>query len=110
MAETDAVQEVGILRILRRLSAAVATLICAGLVVLTGYGLIMKAQAESLLSDLTSLRVGLSGETEVQRLIQRLRRYVAGQHRDEHSLSTEFRIENRWLSVTRLEPRAWMSA
>jgi hypothetical protein len=70
----------------------------------------VKTQAESLLSDLTSLRVGLSGETEAQRLIQRHRRYVVGQHRDEHNLSTEFRIENRWSSAMRLEPRAWMSA
>jgi hypothetical protein len=89
---------------------AVATLICAGLVVLTGYGLIVKTQAESLLSDLTSLRVGLSGQAEAQRLIQRHLRYVVGEHRDEQNLSTEFRIENRWLSAMRLEPRAWMSA
>jgi hypothetical protein len=30
--------------------------------------------------------------------------------RDDHSLSTEFRIENRWLSTVRLEPPAWLNA
>jgi len=105
-----AIRKTRTLRILKRLSAAVAVLIGAGLVVLTGYGLVVKAQAESLLSDLTSLRVGVSGEAEAQRLIRRHQRHVVGQHRDEHNLSTEFKIANRWLSTMRLEPPAWMNA
>jgi hypothetical protein len=105
-----AIQKAGTLRIFNKLSAAVAVLVGAGLVALTSYGLVVKAQAESLLSDLTSLRVGVSGEAEVQRLVQRHRRYVDGQHRDEHNLSTEFKIENRWLSIMRIEPPAWMNA
>ena len=105
-----AIRKARTLRFLKRLSAAVAILIGAGVVVLTGYGLVVKAQAESLLSDLTSLRVGVSGGAEVQRLIRRHQRYVVGQHRDEHDLSTAFKIENRWLSIMRLEPPAWMNA
>ena len=77
---------------------------------MTGYGLVVKAQAESLLRDLTSLRVGVSGEVEVQRLVQRHKRYVVDEPRDDHSLSTEFRIENRWLSTVQLEPPAWLNA
>jgi len=95
---------------LRRLVASAATLVVVGALVLTVYGLVVKAQAESLLRDLTSLRVGVSGEAEVQRLIQRHKRYVSGQHRDERGFSTAFRIENRWLSTLRLEPPAWFNA
>jgi hypothetical protein len=94
------------LRILKRLSTVVAVLIGSGLVVLTVYGLVVKTQAESLLRDITSLRVGVSGEAEVQRLVQRHKRYAVDQRRDEHSLYTEFRIENLWLSTLRLEPPA----
>jgi len=52
------------------------------------------------------LRVGVSGDAEVQRLVQRHRLYVVGQHRDDRNLSAEFRVENRWLSNLRLEPLA----
>jgi hypothetical protein len=86
--------------------ATVAILFAAVLVVLTIYGLVVKTQAESLLRDLTSLRVGVSGEAEVRRLVQRHRSYAVDQRRDDHRLYTEFRIENRWLSTLRLEPPA----
>jgi hypothetical protein len=81
-----------------------------GIVVLTVYGLAVKAQAESLLRDLTSLRVGVSGEAEVQWLIQRHVRYVVDHHRDDLNQSMQFRVENRWLSTMRLEPPAWLNA
>jgi len=98
------------LQLLKRLSAAVVILIGAGLVVLTVYGLVVKTQAESLLRDLTSLRVGVSGEAEVQRLVQRHTHYVVDRHRDDRSLYAEFRVENRWLSTMRLEPPASFNA
>jgi len=70
----------------------------------------VKTQAESLLRDLTSLRVGVSGEAEVQRLVQRHTHYVVDRHRDDRSLYAEFRVENRWLSTMRLEPPASFNA
>jgi hypothetical protein len=84
----------------------VAILIGSGLVVSTVYGLVVKMQAESLPRDLTALRGGVSGEAEVQWLVQRHPRHVVDQLRDDRSLSTEFRVENRWLSTMRLEPPA----
>ena len=94
------------MRILKRLSTVAAVLIGSGFVVLTAYSLVLKTQAESLLRDLTSLRVGVSGEDEVQRLVQRHECYAVDQSRDDRSLYTEFRVENRWLSTLRLEPPA----
>jgi hypothetical protein len=88
----------------------VATLIGVGLLVLMIYGLVVKTQAESLLKDLTSLRVGVSGEAEVQRLVQRHTRYVVDQRRDDRSISAEFKVENRWLSTMQLEPPASFNA
>jgi hypothetical protein len=72
--------------------ATVAILFAAVLVVLTIYGLVVKTQAESLLRDLTSLRVGVSGEDEVQRLVQRHKSYAEDQRRDDHSLYTDVRF------------------
>src|SRR5256885_17211876 len=92
------------LQLLKRLSAAVAILIGAGLVVLTVYGLVVKTQAESLLRDLTSLRVGGSGEAEGQRLAQRHTPYVVDQHRGSWSAYAAFRVWNRWGSSQRRVP------
>lgn len=81
-------------------------LLAAVFVVLTTYGLVVRIEAKSLLGDLTSLRVGISGEAEVLRLVRRHKSYAVEQRRDDQSLYTEFRIENRWLSTLRLEPPA----
>ncbi len=88
----------------------IASLIGVGVVALASYAIVARMQAESLLKDLTSLRVGVSEEADVQRLIRRHMRYVVGQHRDDRNLSTEFTVDNRWLSALRIEPRAWFNA
>lgn len=97
------------MRTLKRLVACATALIGVGTLVLTVYGLVVQAQAESLLKDLTSLRVGVSDEADVQRIVQRHKRYEFGQHRDERGFSTAFTIENRWLSGLKLEPPAWFT-
>jgi hypothetical protein len=94
------------LRILKRLSATLAILLGAGIIVFTIYGLHVNSQAESLLRDLTSLRVGVSGEPDIQRLIQRHTPVLESQDRSDGGLSTVFRIKNRWLSAIRIEPPA----
>ena len=95
---------------LKSIVTLAAILVGVGALVLTVYSRVAKAQAESLLTDLTSLRVGVSGDVEVQRLIQRHKRYVSGQGRDERGFSTGFEIDNPWLSTLRLESPASFTA
>lgn len=97
-------------RIPKRLAAIAAIALGAATIILTSYALVIKARAEALLRDITSLKVGTSTEADLQQIVERQRRSVFAQYRDEHTSSTVFKIQNRWLSTLRLEPVAWFDA
>lgn len=98
------------LRIFAKLLAAAVIALGGGTIVLVGYAVAITAQAEALLEDLTSLKVGISTQADVQRFVERHRRNILYQYRDEHISSTAFEVRNRWLSALKLEPPAWFSA
>lgn len=58
-----------------KLVAVSAVIIGAGILVLS-YALFVKAQAESLLNDITALTVGISTESEVKQLTTKHDRYM----------------------------------
>jgi hypothetical protein len=101
----------------RRLRLRIAQLLAVvviglggGTMALVGYAVVITAQARDLLKDLTSLKVGISTEADVQRFVQRHRRYVVSEYRGDHTSSTAFEIRNKWLSALKIEPKAWFSA
>lgn len=59
-----------------KLVAVSAVIIGAGILVLGSYALFVKAQAESLLNDITELTVGISTESEVKQLTTKHDRYM----------------------------------
>jgi hypothetical protein len=79
-------------------------------VVLTVYGLIIKAEAEALLRDFTALTVGTSTESDLTRLKQRHIRFFISHTCSEGFCQTMFEVQNRWLSALRLEPHAEFDA
>ena len=80
------------------------------MVTLLCYSLFIKAQAESLLKDLTRLTVGSSTESEVEQLTRRHSRYLVSRDSSDGGYTNIFRIQNRWLSALRLEPIAIFGA
>lgn len=103
-------QEGKSLRILLRVILAFVITIAIGAITFACYALIIRAQAEALLKDLTSLKVGSSTQAEVEQLTQRHSRFLVSQNCNNDLCSTIFRIQNNWLSTWRLEPEAWLSA
>jgi len=98
------------LRVFKKIAITITIILAVATIVLTCYAYVIRSQAESLLRDFTSLKVGISTETDAQRVIQRHGRHILGQYRDDHSFSTAFQIRNTWLSKIRLEPQAWFNA
>jgi hypothetical protein len=98
------------LRRLTKIVALGATALAAATTALAAYALVIRVQAAALLKDLTSLKVAISTEADVQQLVQRHKHVVSLQSRDAHTSSTAFEIHNRWLSALRLEPPAWFGA
>lgn len=81
-----------------------------GAAVLSCYALFIKAQAESLLKDLTALKVGSSIESDVEQLTKKYSRYLTSRDFGNDFGTTTFTIQNRWLASLRLEPAALFSA
>jgi hypothetical protein len=84
--------------------------VVAGIIVLTCYAFVIRYQAESLLKDVSSLKVGVSTAADAQGVIQRHRRHILGGSRDDHSFATAFQIRNTWLSKLSVEPPSWFNA
>jgi hypothetical protein len=70
------------------------------------YGLVIKREAQSLLSDVSELRIGKATAADVQQVAHHHRRFVASQHCEGEVCTTEFEVQNRWLSALKLEPPA----
>ncbi|MGB2590205.1 MAG: hypothetical protein WBG02_12025 [Candidatus Acidiferrum sp.] len=85
----------------------------AATIILTSYALVIKARAEALLNDITSLRVGASTELDVQQLARRYKRYISDHHDTQRTNTITFEIRNKWLSAMRLEPatrfKSWIT-
>jgi len=79
-------------------------------VVLGCYALFVKAQAESLLKDVTALTVGSSTESDVEQLTRKHSRYAVSRESGDDVVTTTFKVQNRWLSGLRLEPAALFGA
>jgi hypothetical protein len=90
----------------RRLVAIAVIALGAGTVILASYALAIKAQAEALLKDITSLKVGASTELDVQQLTRRHKRYISDHYDNQRTTTIVFAIQNKWLSTLRLEPDA----
>jgi len=100
----------GSLRTRTRLFAALSIVIGTGAVVLSCNALFIKAQAASLLKDVTSLKVGSSTESDVQQLTRKHIRYLDSRETSNEVVITTFKVQNRWLSALKLEPYAWFGA
>lgn len=89
-----------------RICAAFLILLVALAVGLLCYGLVIKRNAQSVLGDVSELRIGKATAADVQRVVQRQRSHVASQHCEGEVCKVEFEVDNRWLAALRLEPRA----
>ena len=87
-----------------------ALFLTAGAAVLACYAYQIRTQAESLLKDVTALKVGTSTESDVQELTQRHRHYLVSQTYDDGVSTTTFQVKNTWLSALKLEPPALFGA
>jgi hypothetical protein len=101
-----AVEKLRTLRLSKRLAAVATIALGAGTIILTSYALVIKAQAEALLKDITSLKVGASTELDVQQFARLHKRYVSDHYNNQHTDTIVFAIQNKWLSTLRLEPDA----
>jgi hypothetical protein len=82
----------------------------AGAVVLSCYALFIKAQAASLLKDVTALTVGSSTESDVEQITRKHSRYLVSRESSGEVVITTFKVQNRWLSALRVEPDALFGA
>jgi len=98
------------LRTRTKFLAAISIVAVAGAVVLSCYALFIKAQAASLLKDVTALTVGSSTESDVEQLTRKHSRYLASRESSEEVVITTFKVQNRWLARLRLEPDALFGA
>jgi hypothetical protein len=83
-----------------------------GALMLACYGLYIESQARNLLQELTSLRSGKTPGVQVQKFIDRHKRWIfaASNPCNEDACEASFRIYNTWLSKLRLEPPAMFQA
>ena len=100
-------------RIPKRLAAIAVISLGASTIILMSYALVIKARAEALLKDITSLKVGASTELDVQQIARRYKRYISDRHDNQGTYTIIFEIRNKWLSAMRLEPdtrfRSWIT-
>ncbi len=88
-------------------------LIVSSVVALFVYALLIKAQANRILQDISGLRVGVSTQSEVERLAQNHKSYLAWKGCRPESCDYLFEIKNTWLCRMRIEPatrfHAWVT-
>lgn len=78
----------------------------------TIYAQALKAEADSLLQDIFRLKVGVSPQADVDRLIERHKSYLKLTECKPESCPYFFEVRNKWLSFAGIEPatrfQAWM--
>jgi hypothetical protein len=98
------------LRIRAKLLAVIAVLFGTAAIILIYYALFIKAQAESLLKDVTALKIGSATESDVEQVVTKHSQYVASREPNDEGVTTTFKVQNLWLAALRLEPKAFFGA
>jgi hypothetical protein len=91
---------------LRTIVGGAAMLILVGTIMLCIYGWWLQHEATSLLTDLTSLRVGSSSAQDAERFAQRHREFLTNRDCKNTKCEYSFTVQNRWLSSLHFEPTA----
>jgi hypothetical protein len=100
------VSEVSIRRLWLKLTVGLAAIVLGASVVLTSYAFVIKSQAESLLKDVTALRVGESTETDALRFFEKHKKLRSDRVCQQDYCATAFKVTNRPFAALRLEPYA----
>ena len=98
------------LRARTKLFAALSVVAAVSAVVLSCYAVFIRAEAASLLKDLTGLTVGTSTESDVEQLTRKHSRYLISRETSGEAVVTSFKVQNKWLSSLGLEPYAFFGA
>lgn len=93
-----------------KLFTALFVVTAASAVVLSCYAVFIRAEAASLLKDLTVLTVGSSTESDVEQLTRKHSRYLISRKTSGEVVVTSFKVQNKWLSALGLEPYAFFGA
>jgi len=80
--------------------------------ILACYAVVIKAQAEALLKDLIALKVGVSSGAEARQFYEKHKRllFEVSKVCNDNDCSRIFKVQNRWLSASRLKPVAEFEA
>jgi hypothetical protein len=89
-----------------RLTISLAAIALLASIVLACYGFVITAQAESLLKDVTALRVGESTEADAFHFFEIHKKFCSNRVCQQDYCVTSFKLTNRWLEAIRLEPYA----
>jgi hypothetical protein len=89
-----------------KLTVALAAIAVVAIIVLASYGFFIKTQAESLLKDVTALRVGESTEADALHFFEKHEKRCSNRTCQQDYCITAFKVSNRWLAALRLEPYA----
>ena len=96
----------GSIRIWLRLTIALAGIALLASLVLVCHGFLIRAHAESLLKDVTALRVGESTEADALHFFEKHKKLCSNRTCQQDYCVTVFKVTNRWLDALKLEPRA----
>ena len=91
-------------RIWLKLAVSLAGVGLLSSIALACYGLAIRGQAESLLRDITALRVGESTETDALNFFTKHKKFCSNRACEQDYCVTAFKMTNHWLAVLRVEP------
>jgi hypothetical protein len=86
------------------ITIALAAIALLTSIVLASYGFFVRAQAESLLKDVTALRVGESTDADAFYFFEKHKKLCSNRTCQQDYCVTSFKVTNRWLETFRLEP------
>ena len=89
-----------------KITATLGVIATLATISLLCYGFFIRAQAKSLLRDVTALRVGESTEAEAFQFFEKHKRHCSNRTCQQDFCVTTFKVTNRWLESLRLEPLA----
>jgi hypothetical protein len=87
-----------------------ALLIALAAIGLAAYAIVIKAQAQAILLDVSQLRVGISSEAEVAHLAEKHRSRATKKDCGPKRCTYFFEVTNSWLARVRIEPDALLQA
>jgi hypothetical protein len=94
----------------RKILVVILVLIVSASGAFTAYALVIKAQARSILADISRLNVGVSPQLEVEHFAQRHKSQLEKKECKADQCWYFFEVRNRWLSWLRIEPAARFQA